>query len=77
MTKTFRTSCKEVRLKDHELIWALFERAVSLAFPSRKKIPFGYTRKDVLLIDLGVTVAAVALKSGLEVITSRTCRRNN
>ncbi|KAL1085999.1 hypothetical protein V6Z11_D08G087100, partial [Gossypium hirsutum] len=31
------------------------------------KTPFGYTRKDVLLIDLGVTVAGVGLKSGLEI----------
>ncbi|KAK8337634.1 hypothetical protein V6Z12_A09G198000 [Gossypium hirsutum] len=30
------------------------------------KTPFGYTRKDVLLIGLGVTVAGVGLKSGLE-----------
>nr|KJB23285.1 hypothetical protein B456_004G090100 [Gossypium raimondii] len=32
------------------------------------KTPFGYTRKDVLLIDLGVTVAGVGLKSGLEFV---------
>ncbi|CAN6443257.1 unnamed protein product [Victoria cruziana] len=32
------------------------------------KTPFGYTRKDVLLIGLGVTVAGVALKSGLEFV---------
>ncbi|XP_022735569.1 uncharacterized protein LOC111288881 isoform X1 [Durio zibethinus] len=30
------------------------------------KTPFGYTRKDVLLIGLGVTLAGVGLKSGLE-----------
>lgn len=29
--------------------------------------PFGYSRKDVLLIGLGVTVLGVGLKSGLEV----------
>lgn len=29
--------------------------------------PFGYTRKDVLLIGLGVTLLGVGLKSGLEV----------
>ncbi|CAL5374166.1 unnamed protein product [Camellia sinensis] len=28
--------------------------------------PFGYTRKDVLLIGLGVTLAGIGLKSGLE-----------
>lgn len=32
------------------------------------KTPFGYTRKDVLLIGLGVTVAGVGLKSGLEFV---------
>ncbi|ERM98246.1 uncharacterized protein LOC18426247 [Amborella trichopoda] len=30
------------------------------------KVPFGYTRKDVLLIGLGVTVVGVLLKNGLE-----------
>lgn len=29
--------------------------------------PFGYTRKDVLLIGVGVTVIGVGLKTGLEV----------
>lgn len=33
---------------------------------NREKIPFGYTRKDVLLIGLGLTVAGIGLKSGLE-----------
>ncbi|KAE9454024.1 hypothetical protein C3L33_14153, partial [Rhododendron williamsianum] len=28
--------------------------------------PFGYSRKDVLLIGLGVTLAGIGLKSGLE-----------
>uniref|UniRef100_A0A1D1XYT1 Cytochrome oxidase assembly protein 3, mitochondrial n=1 Tax=Anthurium amnicola TaxID=1678845 RepID=A0A1D1XYT1_9ARAE len=32
----------------------------------QSKTPFGYTRKDVLLIGLGVTVIGVGLKSGLE-----------
>ncbi|KAL2461808.1 hypothetical protein Adt_45228 [Abeliophyllum distichum] len=32
----------------------------------QEKTPFGYTRKDVLLIGLGVTVAGIGLKSGLE-----------
>ncbi|EOY21371.1 hypothetical protein SCA6_003820 [Theobroma cacao] len=32
----------------------------------QSKTPFGYTRKDVLLIGVGVTVAGVGLKSGLE-----------
>lgn len=30
------------------------------------KVPFGYTRKDVILIGLGVTVGGIALESGLE-----------
>ncbi|KAF3437142.1 hypothetical protein FNV43_RR19895 [Rhamnella rubrinervis] len=30
------------------------------------KTPFGYTRKDVLLIGVGVTVIGIGLKSGLE-----------
>jgi len=30
------------------------------------KTPFGYSRKDVLLIGLGVTLAGIGLKSGLE-----------
>ncbi|KAJ9162655.1 hypothetical protein P3X46_022411 [Hevea brasiliensis] len=30
------------------------------------KTPFGYTRKDVLLIGIGVTVLGIGLKSGLE-----------
>ncbi|XVF53772.1 hypothetical protein PTKIN_Ptkin05aG0125700 [Pterospermum kingtungense] len=34
----------------------------------KTKTPFGYTRKDVLLIGLGVTVAGVGLKSGLEFV---------
>lgn len=34
----------------------------------QQKTPFGYTRKDVLLIGLGVTVAGIALKSGLELV---------
>ncbi|KAL5748757.1 hypothetical protein ACOSQ2_026054 [Xanthoceras sorbifolium] len=32
------------------------------------KTPFGYSRKDVLLIGLGITVLGVGLKSGLEFI---------
>ncbi|KAK7320170.1 hypothetical protein RJT34_04904 [Clitoria ternatea] len=31
-----------------------------------KKTPFGYTRKDVLLIGVGVTLLGIGLKSGLE-----------
>ena len=31
------------------------------------KAPFGYSRKDVILIGLGVTFLGIALKSGLEV----------
>lgn len=36
--------------------------------PTEKETPFGYTRKDVLLIGLGVTVFGVALKYGLELV---------
>ncbi|XP_038979982.1 uncharacterized protein LOC103709114 [Phoenix dactylifera] len=32
----------------------------------QEKVPFGYTRKDVLLIGLGVTVLGVGLRYGLE-----------
>ncbi|KAL3614942.1 hypothetical protein CASFOL_040603 [Castilleja foliolosa] len=33
---------------------------------NQEKAPFGYSRKDVLLIGLGVTVAGIGLESGLE-----------
>ncbi|KAJ0985264.1 hypothetical protein J5N97_003620 [Dioscorea zingiberensis] len=33
---------------------------------NQDKVPFGYSRKDVLLIGLGVTVLGIGLKSGLE-----------
>ncbi|KAG5014856.1 hypothetical protein AAZX31_08G053800 [Glycine max] len=33
-----------------------------------EKTPFGYTRKDVLLIGLGVTLLGIGLKSGLEFV---------
>ncbi|MCO5580117.1 hypothetical protein L7F22_033984 [Adiantum nelumboides] len=33
-----------------------------------EKTPFGYTRKDVLLIGLGLTVTGVGLKYGLELV---------
>lgn len=36
---------------------------------NQEKTPFGYSRKDVLLIGLGLTVAGVGLKSGLEVMS--------
>ncbi|KAJ1285848.1 hypothetical protein BS78_03G309500 [Paspalum vaginatum] len=36
--------------------------------PKQEKVPFGYTRKDVLLIGLGVTAFGVGLKSGLELV---------
>ncbi|XP_057749092.1 uncharacterized protein LOC130968030 isoform X2 [Arachis stenosperma] len=36
--------------------------------PQAQKIPFGYTRKDVLLIGLGVTFLGIALKAGLEFV---------
>lgn len=32
------------------------------------QVPFGYSRKDVLLIGLGVTLGGVGLESGLEVL---------
>ncbi|KAJ8635299.1 hypothetical protein MRB53_009566 [Persea americana] len=32
------------------------------------KVPFGYTRKDVLLIGIGVTVIGFGLKNGLEFV---------
>lgn len=34
---------------------------------TKPKTPFGYSRKDVILIGLGVTFLGIALKSGLEV----------
>ncbi|CAA3021126.1 uncharacterized protein LOC111401413 isoform X1 [Olea europaea subsp. europaea] len=34
----------------------------------QQKTPFGYTRKDVLLIGLGVTLAGIGLERGLEFI---------
>ncbi|KAL6009783.1 hypothetical protein ACLOJK_000212 [Asimina triloba] len=39
---------------------------LSLYHPTWSLVPFGYKRKDVLLIGLGVTVIGVGLKSGLE-----------
>ncbi|CAO1944706.1 unnamed protein product [Urochloa humidicola] len=36
--------------------------------PKKEKAPFGYTRKDVLLIGLGVTAFGVGLKYGLELL---------
>ncbi|XP_024020882.1 uncharacterized protein LOC21392156 [Morus notabilis] len=35
---------------------------------NQEKTPFGYNRKDVLLIGLGVTVLGIGLKSGLEFV---------
>ncbi|KAF8716766.1 hypothetical protein HU200_025855 [Digitaria exilis] len=37
--------------------------------PKQEKAPFGYTRKDVLLIGVGVTAFGVGLKYGLESLT--------
>ncbi|KAG6494275.1 hypothetical protein ZIOFF_049298 [Zingiber officinale] len=34
----------------------------------KEKVPFGYTRKDVLLIGVGVTLLGVGLKTGLELV---------
>eukprot|EP00271_Cylindrocystis_brebissonii_P018612 TRINITY_DN5366_c0_g1_i1.p1 TRINITY_DN5366_c0_g1~~TRINITY_DN5366_c0_g1_i1.p1 ORF type:complete len:219 (+),score=51.55 TRINITY_DN5366_c0_g1_i1:108-764(+) len=36
--------------------------------PKAESTPFGYTRKDVLLIGLGVTLLGVGLKTGLEAV---------
>lgn len=36
--------------------------------PKQEKAPFGYTRKDVLLIGVGVTAFGVGLKYGLELV---------
>ncbi|CAL4973556.1 unnamed protein product [Urochloa decumbens] len=36
--------------------------------PKQEKAPFGYTRKDVLLIGVGVTAFGVGLKYGLELL---------
>ncbi|OEL12966.1 hypothetical protein BAE44_0026020 [Dichanthelium oligosanthes] len=36
--------------------------------PKGEKAPFGYTRKDVLLIGVGVTAFGVGLKYGLELV---------
>lgn len=38
------------------------------ASPNQEKVPFGYTRKDVLLIGVGLTVVGVGLKYGLEFV---------
>ncbi|KAL0919230.1 hypothetical protein M5K25_011312 [Dendrobium thyrsiflorum] len=38
----------------------------SNGYSDKEKVPFGYTRKDVLLIGVGLTVVGVGLKSGLE-----------
>lgn len=35
---------------------------------NQDKVPFGYNRKDVLLIGVGVTVLGIGLKSGLEFV---------
>ncbi|PON37041.1 hypothetical protein TorRG33x02_348180 [Trema orientale] len=35
---------------------------------NQAKTPFGYTRKDVLLIGIGVTALGIGLKSGLEFV---------
>ncbi|TVU34740.1 hypothetical protein EJB05_16623 [Eragrostis curvula] len=40
----------------------------SQATTKQEKAPFGYTRKDVLLIGVGVTLFGVGLKSGLELL---------
>lgn len=52
----------------HCLISKLWkETNCAYIFCMLQKTPFGYTRKDVLLIGLGVTVLGIGLKSGLEV----------
>ncbi|PIA53257.1 hypothetical protein AQUCO_00900083v1 [Aquilegia coerulea] len=37
-------------------------------FTQNSPVPFGYSRKDVLLIGVGVTVLGIGLKSGLEFV---------
>ncbi|KAL2945161.1 DNA ligase 4 [Bienertia sinuspersici] len=54
-------------LQDAVVVPALMIPWKSLLLKLRQA-PFGYTRKDVLLIGLGVTIFGVALKSGLEFI---------
>jgi len=44
-----------------------FRRLMLILLWMLQKTPFGYTRKDVLLIGLGVTLLGIGLKSGLEV----------
>ncbi|RHN43932.1 hypothetical protein MtrunA17_Chr8g0393171 [Medicago truncatula] len=39
---------------------------IRLRHDTKPKTPFGYSRKDVILIGLGVTFLGIALKSGLE-----------
>lgn len=40
-----------------------------------QKTPFGYSRKDVILIGLGVTFLGIGLKSGLEVHLAQLCKQ--
>jgi len=44
---------------------------------TEEKIPFGYTRKDVLLIGLGITALGVGLKYGLELFGVDSLRAGN
>jgi len=42
-------------------------RLMLILFWMLQKTPFGYTRKDVLIIGLGITLLGIGLKTGLEV----------
>jgi hypothetical protein len=44
---------------------------------TKEKVPFGYTRKDVLLIGVGLTVFGVGLKFGLEAFGVDSLRAGN
>ncbi|EXB61735.1 hypothetical protein L484_008803 [Morus notabilis] len=54
--------------KEEEAFELLPRITSSLAFKVDQPTPFGYNRKDVLLIGLGVTVLGIGLKSGLEFV---------
>ncbi|KAL3696993.1 hypothetical protein R1sor_011069 [Riccia sorocarpa] len=44
---------------------------------SKEKVPFGYTRKDVILIGVGLLLAGYGLKYGLEAFGLDTARAGN
>ncbi|KAH7315512.1 hypothetical protein KP509_21G052900 [Ceratopteris richardii] len=64
-----RNSLKQLCLRTHQTKAPFVFRVKSESNESsEEKIPFGYTRKDVLLIGLGLIVVGVGLKSGLEFV---------